>query len=276
MNENSMNCLEFRRRLSAAPCDADVELHAHAAHCSGCKQFKRKALAGEAALRRALCVTPPDSLSARIKLNKTMTTARAADADASLRDAVMLPRPDGLVARIMDRSALERARARHRGNVLQFGMAASVALAVFVGSIMLLRPAPIESQDSSLMSAVVTHSLSHTTGYDQTVPQERLTPVLQMVGLDFAKSPSRTITSATACDIEDQRSLHLVMRGEQGPVNVYVMPSQHALTTERVQRAQLQALLVPVRHGSIAVIGRPREDLSGYAQELKKNLRWRM
>ena len=273
MTIQAMSCIEFRRCLTEAPSATSAELQQHAKQCAACKQFKRQAIASDTALHQAFNISAPDGLGARIKVTQTMAAARDDDADCALQTAVNLDVPAGLATRIMDRTALERARSRRRNTILNYAMAASIAVAVLVGSLLLIRPAPLETQDSSLMSAVVLHSLSHTAGYGHTVPQALLSPVLHMVGLELEQRPRNVITSATACDIEDQRSLHLVMRGEQGPVSVYVMPNQHTQTTEKAQRANLKALLVPVRHGRIAVIGQPREDLSSYAQELKRNLR---
>ena len=173
-------------------------------------------------------------------------------------------------------SALARARSRKRTAVVQFALAASVAIAVAVGSILSLRPADPFAEDP-LMNAVVAHSQNHQPHLGTPLSSELITPVLHQVGLEMEKPPARRFRSATACDVRDKRALHLVMDGARGPVNVYVMPNERAVTSElSAVGKNWRGLVFPVKQGSMAVIGHPQEDLQTYAREVRGALRWRL
>ena len=285
------NCLDFRRALMTDPRDSDEALMAHARECSSCRAFMQEARTADNTLRRALGVEAPESLSAKIRLRRSMAEAGDDAFESELAAAVRVPVPDDLKARIMDRNVLSIARARKRGRVMQFALAASVAVAVATGSILFLaQPGgsgsnsqldpvvaqPGGSTSNLLLDAVVAHSQYHSSSSTQPIDDDLITPVLRLVGLEFGTRPKGVITAATACDVREQRSLHLVMRGDHGPVNVYVMPGQRTARTVESSESAWRGLVVPVRHGSLAVVGDPREQLDKYATSVRDSLRWRM
>ena len=96
------------------------------------------------------------------------------------------------------------------------------------------------------------------------------------VGLEMKRPTRRAIHSATACDVRDKQALHLVMSGAQGPVNVYVMPDEPMERVITGQGEGWHGLVVPVRHGSMAVVGHPKEDLQTFVRDVRGSLRWRL
>lgn len=270
------NCIDVRRALLSEPGADSPELRAHALTCASCQAFVREVRAEEDLLREALNVEVPEGLGARVRLRQTMSDARDDAFDNALRDAARVPVPDGLAARIMQRNALGLARSRKRGRLTQFALAASVALAVATGSILFLARSPDTASNDALLNAVVTHSAHHAGARTEPIGDELLRPALRLVGLEFGQRPQGVITAATACYVREQLSLHLVMRGDHGPVNVYVMPGQRSKRTVEASERAWRGLVMPVRHGSLAVVGHSREQLDKYATSVRDALRWRM
>lgn len=63
-----MNCLEFQRRLNAAPRRLGAEAEAHAETCPDCARRYAKQMRLEAELAQALLVAPPEGLADRVLL----------------------------------------------------------------------------------------------------------------------------------------------------------------------------------------------------------------
>jgi len=274
MND-TMNCLDVRRTLLSDPMSGSAPLLAHVEGCAACKSFMREVRVGDTSVRKALSIDVPEGLSARIRLRRSMVEASDDAFEDGIAAAVRVPVPTDLKARIMARNELNTARARKRGVVLQFAMAASVAIAVAAGSILFLAQ-PGGTASNTLMDAVVAHSQYHTSTHAQPIDDDLISPALRLVGLEFGSRPKGVITAATACDVREQRSLHLVMRGDHGPVNVYVMPGQATKRTVESSEPSWRGLVMPVRYGSLAVVGHPREKLGKYANSVRDSLRWRM
>jgi hypothetical protein len=271
-----VTCLDVRRKLITDPRAVDTDMCIHIDGCHACSTHARTLLNADEQLRRAMEIPVPDKLNARIRVRQTMAAARLDNFEATIARAVGVPVPAGLSQRIINRTALERARSRKRATVVQFALAASVAIAVAVGSILSLRPAdPLA--DDPLMNAVVAHSQNHRPHLGTPLPSELITPVLHQVGLEMEKPPARRFRSVTACDVRDKQAVHLVMDGARGPINVYVMPNEGAIASELSAVGEnWRGLVFPVQQGSMAVIGHPQEDLQTYAREVRGAFRWRL
>lgn len=272
---DTINCLEARRQITTDPVRIADAVREHLDGCPSCSAYARSLVSSEEQLRRALEIPVPETLGARIRVRQTMDDARASDFESALAAAIEVPVPEGLAQRILDRTALERARTRKRRKFLQFSMAASIAVAVAVGSILTLRP-DVSVNEEPLLSAVMAHNRYHAPTLGHPVPPELISPVLHMVGLEMERPTRRAIHSATACDVRDKQALHLVMSGAQGPVNVYVMPDEPMERVITGQGEGWHGLVVPVRHGSMAVVGHPKEDLQPFARDVRGSLRWRL
>lgn len=274
MNDTT-SCLEVRRALMSDPTSASAALLLHTERCAPCKSFMREVRAADTTIRKALSVEVPEGLGAKIRLRRSMDEARSDALDDDIAAAMKVAVPAGLKARIMAHNALNTATARKRGVVMQFALAACVAIAVATGSILFLAQS-WSGPNSTLLDAVVAHSQHHISSHAQPIGDELVRPALHLVGLEFSSRPQGTITAATACDVREQRSLHLVMRGNHGPVNVYVMPGQSSERTMESSQPTWRGLVMPVRYGSLAVVGHPRENLDQYATSVRNSLRWRM
>ena len=63
-----MDCLEYRRRMTEAPGEADATLRRHRLSCAPCARWSEDAAAFEARLQESLKIPVPDGLAERVKL----------------------------------------------------------------------------------------------------------------------------------------------------------------------------------------------------------------
>ena len=118
-------------------------------------------------------------------------------------------------------------------------------------------------------------SEAHLLNADEELGRGDLEPILRTVGVDLDDMPGR-VTTAFACPARKQLSLHMVMDGAHGKVTVLVMPGETIDASQAVDKANMKGLVVPVRHGSIGIVGDVREDLDIHASRVRKILRWRL
>ncbi len=92
-----MNCLEFRRRLSADPEDRDAAIRAHTRDCASCSHWAAEAKRFESLLHQAMEVEVPENLESRILLRLALrypqreaTSRRGFALAASILGAVLL------------------------------------------------------------------------------------------------------------------------------------------------------------------------------------------
>jgi len=72
-----MNCLEFRRVLTADPAGQGPDVPRHRRECSACAAFAERMTQFEHTLGEAVKITVPDDLASRILLRQSMGVDRA-------------------------------------------------------------------------------------------------------------------------------------------------------------------------------------------------------
>ena len=183
-------------------------------------------------------------------------------AERGVQRALAVPVPDGLAARVLMQSEWQRPR-RYPRAFLGAMAAGLLAVAVLVGLELVPQPA--------LANAVIEHVyhepdlLLPATG---AVDPQRLRDVLARVGgrLDGEVG---TITHAGLCPVRGELAAHLVVAGAHGPVAELVMPAAAVARAEHVADEWFQGEIVPLAHGSVAVIGEHGEDLGELAARLQ-------
>jgi hypothetical protein len=100
-----------------------------------------------------------------------------------------------------------------------------------------------------------------------------LMTVLSPQGFDLVEIPG-TITAAAPCWIRKGRGMHLVLRGESGPVTVLLMPGEYA-QQQAVVSASLSGMLIPTGWGSMAVVSHAGEDIQPLVHSLQQDVRWK-
>ena len=72
-----MNCFEFRRLCLSIPASTDSDYVAHADECSECRRYADGVLRMDDSLVRALDISVPDDLVARLKLRTVIDSEQA-------------------------------------------------------------------------------------------------------------------------------------------------------------------------------------------------------
>jgi len=223
-----MNCLEFRRRVAAEPDLASDGLREHIRHCAACRQFRDELL----------------------------------ELDCRLRSALLTPVADDLAARILlAQSTLSRRRQQRRR---WLALAASVllvtSLAVFFTSHETARP--LDEIVVAHIEAEVAHLSER-----RDVPMTQLQHVLARVG-QHLHGDIGPVNYAGVCPIGRHEGAHLVVDGRQGPVTVLILPETRVVERRVIERDGWHGLILPARQGSMAIVGKPGEELEAVARRI--------
>ncbi len=217
-----MNCLEYRRQLTIDPRSKAANLLAHVHECDACATFSKRLLRMEAKLEQTLDVKPPEGLSSRILLRQT--------------------------------TAASGVKFQNR----YLAMAASLTLAVS------LTLGWYMSSTLPSLDQVVLHHINDESKHlseDHQVDMQKLAGVLGAIG-GKAQEPFGKVRYASNCPIRKQEGAHVIVEGKQGPVTVLVMPGEHIKSRKAISDKRFRGFIVPVEHGSIAIVGEKDEDIS--------------
>ncbi len=234
-----MNCLEFRRELLQDPHAASEALLEHEAQCEECARFSRRTRAREATLRELLNgPVPPPELAERIRL----------------------------AARMQQRA--------DRRRPFWLAAAASVMLAVSL-SMASLYGHRIERSHMDLAQSVIDHigdeaKHLHTQGL---APPDRVHEVFARFGAELKGSIGEVVFAAE-CLMRNRTGIHLILKGRQGPVTVFLMPDERPGRMVPVHREGFDGEILPTAWGALAVVGESGELIDPLARRITRAVRW--
>ena len=211
-----MSCLEFRRRVTAAPAESDPELEAHARACAACAAYRE----------------------------------RTREFDRDLLEAMRLEPPEGLGSRILLRQRLDE-KARIRARRRRLALAAALLLAVGLGGgLWMWRPG------TSLEGVVLAHvnAEMHHLQDQKNLRLAQLNRVLQPLGSTVEREIG-PIRYAGSCRIRNHTGGHVVLESSEGPVTVLFMPGEYIDARRPVHDQHFRGVILPTDNGSIAILG---------------------
>ncbi|MFM1896627.1 MAG: hypothetical protein RLZZ385_1701 [Pseudomonadota bacterium] len=247
-----MNKADFLSRVFANPDDDGADLLESAKHDPRRQQILREVREFDTLLRTALRDVPlPESLNERLK-------------SAVLGDtSILTPRIPAWRSR------------RH------WALAASVVLAVSIGFSSLLNPASGPSaEELAFGEEVLAHVYQELAQYDNpgNVNFQVVNQVMASAGsqlLDNAATRDLPISFAKPCYIFGQQpSAHLVIRGENGLINVIVINNSPVSQTFTVNDEQFTGTVMPLESGNLILVGDQQEGLDTYLRLLSDNVEW--
>ncbi len=235
-----MNCLDFRRRLASDPGCRDEDFVEHRQACTECAAAVARATVFEQRLKEATRVAVPENLASGIMLRHSFQ-ARQSTADWRRRVRVAL--------------------------------AASVLLvvgAVAGGLIHSMRGPTLDQEVIALVN-----SAPYALSSDKTVSKEDIVAALRPVGLKVEGGLGE-VTFASRCYVRGLLSGHLVLRGRSAPITVFLIPGELVERRKPFQSSHLSGVLLPARHGTIAIVAAPGEALGSVEADLRAAVRWQV
>lgn len=101
----------------------------------------------------------------------------------------------------------------------------------------------------------------------------RMRPVL---GMHMnADGESFEITFAKDCYVAKQMAMHLVVKGETGPVNFVMIPSMVMEGELRFADQRYNGLATPASGGTLVVVGNKQEAITRYRDRMASSLNWK-
>ena len=216
-----MECLEFRRRLSADPGSRDPEFLAHRDTChAGCTESWWRAQRFERQLRNVL---------------------QSPGAPGDLDERVLLAQATSL-----------RGRVRHRW---QFGLALAASLLVALvvaGYAWNLRAA----DGGPLAGLAIAHVRSEAFSLTMTRPIDatQIRPVFANRGVTLHDVPTHAVFAAD-CRVGPYRAVHLVLRENANPITALYVVGYRIAGARDFSRAGWHGREVPIGNGTLVLLG---------------------
>ena len=239
MNVN-VTCLEVRRALGAEPRRRDAWILEHCSLCAQCAAFMQEALALDTRVERALNIEVPRDLEARIVF----------------------------------RAEFHSAERRRVYPWLAAAAAVLLAVAVGVGLWQYRRNSP-----TMIGKALVARVMSPTesAALDPNRPAIRdasyVTGVLAHAGIGMRGSMD-DISYARAYAFRGEMVAHLVVRGRDGPVTVFLLPHVRVRGPTHFSAQGCDGLILPSGTGSIAIIANNPTPMMPIAHKFMKMVQW--
>ncbi len=236
-----MICSTARHTIGAEPRTTSPELEDHVRACAACAEYRREMRILDDNILRALALEPA-----------------ALRSDGAARAHVRA---------VTSGTELVRSRRFLAGN-RGWALAASVVLAI--GAALVLWSA---FPRTSLASDVIAHVVMEPWSLNSaaSVPRQALAAVLRRAGLQLDPLEGE-ITFAQSCWFRGRWVPHFVVRTDQGPVTVLVLPHEDVRDVERFTQGGFSGMLLPAPQGSIAVLGRNGLDPQEPAQQVLRAL----
>jgi hypothetical protein len=237
----SLDCKRFQKVAGADLSALDQDLLEHAEVCSDCDHFLEEAKRFDLLLSAAIKVDVPDVLEANL-LNIADKPSAAFSSGGSSR-----------APRFM-------------------ALAASVLLIVggsFMANKLLLQP-------SQPLEQVV---LSHIESEPKMLTLASFTPAAQVQSqlLNFGvrlTEPLRHVSHLELCDIGDTQGLHIVMKGEKGPITLLLLPTVKSETVRSFSEGRWTGYIKPAEQGTIAIVAELGEPLDEINHSLLNTIHW--
>lgn len=254
-----MNYLEFKRQLMVDPHSNEPAFVAARNLDDRHRQAYEQAMHFEAGIEQALHVQVPHDLAETCMAKVYAADAQSADAHTTLPDASSLGNP---VATL--RQGWQWLPAMAAGLVLGIGLTASVFMLQQVGeqSISGYLASHWEDDGPDIISRSVLDPME----------AGNIQRILATLNLDMNKDFSSQFVFAKNCPTPTGLGVHLVVMTEYGPATVIYIPSRSDYNAESFQVDGLQAQLVALQQGSVAILGNTQSIINSTADLIHKAL----
>jgi hypothetical protein len=98
--------------------------------------------------------------------------------------------------------------------------------------------------------------------------------VFERFGAKISEQSLGKVNFAGICMMRRNRGVHLVLRGEMGPVTVFFMPGERATKPMKLDSERFAGVIEPTTWGSIAVVGEQGEELMPVLHRVRQAVSW--
>ncbi|NOY65818.1 MAG: DUF3379 domain-containing protein [Gammaproteobacteria bacterium] len=231
MNEKStINCIDVRRLLLSNPADLEKDTLQHLNICPSCKKAALDASGFDDRLLSALKVPVPDGLANKILLTK------------------------GIHENLQQRRARNWFRA----------VAASIVLTTSIIVSLMYPDSPASVSDIALAHIKAEpHHLQDRKNIKLTKLDKIIKPFNMKINIS-----SQRIHYAGTCKIRRSIGAHIVIQGKKAPLTILLMPDEKVSSRQTINEDNFSGIIVPVKNGSIAIIGDKQEDLNAFEKQI--------
>jgi hypothetical protein len=248
-----MNDLDYVSRLWANPKDSSAEFLAATAESDERRQLRRRAQAFEGLLLRVMhAPEAPANLAVNL-----LALASSSDTDTSNIN-------------ITERAAND---ARFWQRLLPL----AAGLVLFLGLALRNQPAIQDELSQQIFGHVYAEGrfleVSDVVSLDSVN-----TRMQQAMGAQLAASPATKqlqVRFAKDCWIAKAVAMHMIIRGETGPVSMMMIPKTVVTTERAIADHRFSGFITPVAGGTLVVLGNPQEPVRKYVDLLSSSIKWK-
>jgi len=229
-----MNCIDVCRQIASNPEQLNEAIQVHLQNCNSCSAYARSQQQFEKSIDTAIRVNVPEGLAAKILLKQ-----------ANLRSKAIF-RPQ------------------------QTWLAVAASLLLVVG---LAWKTDIFISEPSIEQSVLAHvnnEIYHLSNKKE-INLKQLNAMVGTFKVKFNKRPD-SLNYAGTCRIHKYKGVHLVLQGKAGPVTILVMPKEYVAARSILSDKRFKGLIVPVKNGSMAIVGEANEDLDQVERRIRSML----
>ncbi|WP_076419350.1 DUF3379 family protein [Colwellia sp. UCD-KL20] len=194
--------------------------------------------------------------------------------DQQILNALKVPVPDDMAQKLILRQALDSHQQQKKKKRIHLALAASVAFAMGL-TINFMQFSHAYTNMGDYAFAHTTHEAAHFSNNDNaTVTLASLNKKMASFHGSFSDKLGELIF-ADYCRFDKMKSLHLVYKGENSPVNVFIIPkSEHLAFINSFSNQELNGKSLQFKDASIIVVGDKTESLQKWQENIKSNVTW--
>ena len=219
--------------------------------------------------------TDPDVISAKKSDPAKQKFAQEIEQlDEHILAALNVPVPSELSEKLILRQSLASHQQQKKSGRIKLALAASVAFAVGLTVNHL--------QFSHAYSSVGDYAIAHTNheahyftnNTEAKVTLTSLNKKMASFNGSFTDNLGELIM-AEFCRFDGMKSLHLVLKGENSPVNIYIVPAnEHLAFMKEFSNDELNGVVKNFKNSQIIVVGDKQEPLKQWQAKINDNVRW--
>jgi hypothetical protein len=194
--------------------------------------------------------------------------------DQNIFEALNVPVPEELSEKLILRQSLASHQHQKKTTRIKLAVAASVAFAIGL-TVNQLQFSHAYSTIGDYAIAHTNHEAKHfSNNGEANVTLTALNKKMASFNGQFSADLGE-LMMAEFCRFDGMKSLHLVLKGQHSPVNIYVVPAnEHLAYMKEFSNGELNGLVNDFKASQIIVVGDTQEPLQQWQQRINKNIRW--